>query len=74
MKIIFTVLMLMTLLVGCASGSYEQTIVYTRHEQDYRWDARYGLYYYINNSGRRYYMPRGWNYRLHKVPHSVTIY
>jgi len=45
-------------------------IVYPVVESAYIWDPLAGGYFFVYG-GNRHYMAKGWNYRIHGVPHGA---
>jgi hypothetical protein len=48
---------------------FETNTVYPEYESAYVWDPAFGAFFWFGGHGERHYMPHGWNYRSHRVPH-----
>ena len=62
--------------VGAAVATtiiYEDDVVYPQYETAYVWDPIYECYFFVGPGGYHHYMPRGWGYRSHGVPHGVYL-
>jgi len=50
---------------------YEEGVVYPTYASAYVWDAGLGVFFFVDAYGHRHFMPRGWDYMRHGIPHGV---
>ena len=80
MKKILFLISILSVLEGCVVAPrehvyvptrvvYESDVIYPEYESSYIWESSVGLFFFVDVYGRRHYMPHGWGYRTHGVPH-----